>query len=137
VKEQCISDVSRIFLSDVIYKINGNDTITVEDLQTAFNIGSSVETGQTFNFTDCSGISNTTDRENCILAHCLSIDDILQLHTLPRNKPLTAHEFYSVIPSLLFKNIGCQYVEQNRNAEVQKSSPLSDEAWGFGFASVT
>ncbi|XP_052065833.1 metal cation symporter ZIP14-like [Mytilus californianus] len=136
---QCISNSSRIFLEDFMYNISGKETVTLNKLQTFFNHNTSLQstTSNTNNFTSCSSLTNNDERKDCVLKHCVSIEDVLKLHSIPLNRPLTLEDVNDIAPALLFQKTSCQGVVHKKEEGGHKVEAPSGQVWGFGFLFVT
>lgn len=54
---------------------------------------------------------------------CISIEDILGLHSIPIDKLLTVEDVYSITPDLLYQLSSCRVVEHQRRTQHHKKSP--------------
>ena len=66
INSQCISNTTRIFLSDLIYNISGTDSLTVDKLHI---FQPSLSKNNTKNITLCSGLSDKTLKTDCHFQH--------------------------------------------------------------------
>ena len=131
----CISNTSRIFLDNFISNFSGTDTISLDKLKTI--VYTSASSNKTVNITTCSGFSEEKERKECLLNHCISIEDILRLHSIPTDKLLTVEDIYSITPDLLYQLSSCRGVKHRKQLQHLKKSPPSEQAWGYGFLFVT
>ncbi|XP_076115576.1 metal cation symporter ZIP8-like isoform X2 [Mytilus galloprovincialis] len=135
---QCISNTSRIFLSDFMYNISGKETVTLNKLQTVlYDTSLQSTTNKTNNFTSCSSLTNNDERKDCVLKHCVSIEEVLKLHSIPLNKPLTLEDVNNIAPALLFHKTSCQGIVHKKEEGAHKVEAPSGQVWGFGFLFVT
>ncbi|VDI00325.1 solute carrier family 39 (zinc transporter), member 12 [Mytilus galloprovincialis] len=72
----------------------------------------------------------------CIL-QCVSIEEVLKLHSIPLNKPLTLEDVNNIAPALLFHKTSCQGMVHKKEEEAHKVEAPSGQVWGFGFLFVT
>jgi hypothetical protein len=54
---------------------------------------------------------------------CISIEDILRLHSIPTDKLLTVEDVYSITPDLLYQMSSCRGVEHHKQIHLKKSPP--------------
>lgn len=55
----------------------------------------------------------------CIL-QCVSIEEVLKLHSIPLNKPLTLEDVNNIAPALLFHKTSCQGMVHKKEEEAHK-----------------
>lgn len=130
-----ISNTSRIFLDNFVSNFSGTDTISLDRLKTI--VYTSAFSNKTVNITTCSGFSEEKERKECLLNHCISIEDILRLHSIPTDKLLTVEDVFSITPDLLYQMSSCRSVEHHKKIQHHKKSPPMEQAWGYGFLFVT
>lgn len=135
VDSDCKSNVSSIFISDLVFNVSQGETVPVSLLQKfiPFPVGQNKTS-----ISHCSSaLLSAEERRKCVLNHCLPIDSVLKLYSLQTNQSLSIDDVYTIAPALLFHKVVCDGIKDVHGSEEHKINPSSVQAWGFGFLFVT